>query len=242
MILGILQARFSSLRLPGKVLKPIKNKPMLIHQIERLENSQMIDKLIVATSDCLSDDVIEEICLKKNIAIYRGSLNNVLDRFYNCAIQYKPKHIVRLTGDCPLIDPYIVDQVIKYHLAKNSSYTSNCHPPTFPDGLDVEIFVFSQLVYAWQNAKLKTDLEHVTPFIRNNIKSSSKSNYESEYDFSFHRWTVDELQDFIFVREVFDELYENNPKFNMQNILELLLQKPELSRINNHISRNEGSR
>ena len=241
MILAILQARFSSSRLPGKVLKPILGKPMLLHQLERLKHSRKIEKLIVATSIEVSDDPIEKMCVKNNIEVFRGNLDNVLDRFYQCAKSYNPEHVVRLTGDCPLIDCEIVDQVIQYHLDRKSTYTSNCKPPTFPDGLDVEVFKFSILEEAWKFAKLPSELEHVTPYIRKNLELSDKSNFEFEEDLSMHRWTVDELNDFKIVERVYSELYPKDKRFNMQNILDLLKKLRNLSEINNYIMRNEGS-
>ena len=241
MILAIIQARLSSSRLPRKVLKSILGKPMLLHQLERLQHSQIIDKLIVATSIEASDDSIEEMCVDNDIEVFRGSLYNVLDRFYQCSISYNPEHIVRLTGDCPLIDCEIVDQVIQYHLDEKSTYTSNCHPPTFPDGLDVEVFKFSALEEACRFAKLPSELEHVVPYIRNNLDLSDKRNFEFRVDLSTHRWTVDELNDLRFVKEVYAELYPKNKKFNMQSVLNLLKVKPYLKKINNHIVRNEGA-
>ncbi len=239
-ILAILQARFSSSRLPGKVLRPILGKPMLLHQIERILNSKRIDKLVVATSTENSDDGIEKMCLNNNIEVYRGDLDNVLDRFYQCANQYNPEHVVRLTGDCPLMDSQIIDQVIDKHLFTKSSYTSNAIPPTYPDGLDVEIFKFSILQEAWKNAKLPSELEHVSPYIRNHLESYNKCNLEYEIDLSAHRWTVDEPDDFRFIKEVYAELHPKNEKFNMEDILDLLRRKPYLKEINYHIMRNEG--
>ena len=137
MILALLQARYSSSRLPGKVLKPILGKPMLLHQIERLSNSQMIDKLVVATSNNISDDAIEKMCTDNNIEIFRGDLENVLDRFYQCAKLYNPDYVVRLTGDCPLSDWQIIDNMIQYYLDEGLDYMKTS--PKFPDGLDAEI-------------------------------------------------------------------------------------------------------
>jgi spore coat polysaccharide biosynthesis protein SpsF len=239
-ILAILQARFSSSRLPGKVLKPILDKPMLLHQIERIQNSKRIDNLVVATSNEKSDDGIEKMCLNNNVEVYRGNLDNVLDRFYQCANQYNPKHVVRLTGDCPLIDSQVIDQVIDKHLFTKSSYTSNAIPPTYPDGLDVEIFKLSTLIEAWNYAKLPSELEHVSPYIRKHLDPCKKFNLEYEVDLSEHRWTVDDPEDFRFVKKVYSELYPNNRNFNMRDILDLLKRKPNLRKINYHINRNEG--
>jgi len=241
MILAILQVRMSSSRLPGKALKSILGKPMILHQIERLKNSEMIDKLVVATSSNILDDQVEQLCLKYNIEIFRGSLDNVLDRFYQCAKQYSPEHVVRLTGDCPLVDWKVVDRVIRHHLDGRATYSSNCKPPTYPDGLDVEIFTFSILEKARKYAVLPSELEHVVPYIRNNLNPSDKLNVENEIDLSRYRWTVDELDDFRFIEEVYKELYPKNVRFDMDDVLRLLDNKPYLTKINSHINRNEGT-
>ena len=139
MILGIVQARFNSTRLPGKVLKLLQGRPMLLQQIHRVERAKRIDQVLVATSDGLEDDVIALMCAKHGVQCFRGSLDDVLDRYYKAALQFEAEHIVRLTGDCPLIDPNVVDSVIEHHLREGNDYTSNTQPPTFPDGLDTEV-------------------------------------------------------------------------------------------------------
>jgi len=240
MILAILQERFSSSRLPGKVLKPILGKPMLLHQIERVQHSKMIDKLVVATSVDSSDDNIEKMCIDNNIEIFRGNLNNVLDRFYQCSKCYDPSHIVRLTGDCPVTDWQVIDQAIESHLSTESDYTSNILPPTYPDGMDVEIAKMSALKEAWKCAVLPSELEHVMPYIRNNLKFK-KFNLECEKDLSEHRWTVDNSEDFEFIERVYEELYLDNNKFNARDILRLLERNPHIKDTNYHIMRNEGA-
>jgi spore coat polysaccharide biosynthesis protein SpsF len=240
MILAILQARFSSSRLPGKVLKPILGKPMLLHQIERIQRAKMIDKLVIATSVDSSDDNIEEMCIDNNIEIFRGNLNNVLDRFYQCSKFYNPSHIVRLTGDCPVTDWQVIDQAIESHLSTESDYTSNILPPTYPDGLDVEVAKFSALKEAWECATLPSELEHVMPYIRNNSRFK-KFNLEYKEDLSAHRWTVDKPEDFEFIERIYEELYLKNNKFNARDILKLLEKKPHIKDKNYHIMRNEGA-
>lgn len=239
-IVAILQARASSSRLPNKVLKPILGIPMLQHQIERVCRSQLIDQLVVATSDETSDDVLAQLLEKSGISVYRGSLNDVLDRFYNAANQYQPAHVVRLTGDCPLIDPEVIDDVISHHLNTSADYTSNVSPPSFPDGLDVEVMTLSTLERAWNCANLASDREHVTSYIRKETSGFLVQNIENKQDLSALRWTVDELADFDFVSEVYAHLYRDNPEFSMLDILNLLVAKPELGAINQGYMRNEG--
>ena len=242
MILAILQARTTSTRLPGKVLKPILGHPMLSLQIERIQRSKKIDKLIVATSNNHSDNNIENLCINIRISCFRGSLDDVLDRVYQTAMQYKPEHIVRLTGDCPLIDPQIIDEVIDFCIKGDLDYVSNCVEPTFPDGLDVEVFKFSVLETAWKESLLPSHREHVTSFIHQNNERFKVGHYKNEVDLSHLRWTVDEPEDFEFVSQIYKELYPQYPIFITEDILELINRKPSLLGINSHVERNMGSK
>lgn len=239
-ILAILQARFSSTRLPGKVLKPVLGKPMLALQIERVLQSRMIEKLVVATSTDTTDDAIETLCSQINIPCFRGSLDDVLDRFYQAALQWNPAHVVRLTGDCPVIDPDIIDSVIKFYLSGNYDYVSNTLQPTFPDGLDIEIFRFSVLEQAWKEATLPSQREHVTPYIYGLPERFHIANYGNDKDLSSFRWTVDEPEDFELIAGIYQELYPINPGFRMEDVFSLMQQKPELFQINKTFQRNEG--
>ena len=240
-ILALLQARTSSSRLPGKVLLDILGTPMLLRQIERENLVVSIDHLVVVTSSDKSDDLLSEVLHENDIDYYRGSLNDVLDRFYQAAKLYKPEHVVRLTGDCPLVDPEVVENVIRMHIDTNADYTSNIFPATYPDGLDVEVMKFSALEIAWKESELPSEREHVTPFIRNNKERFLHSNLEYSCDLSSYRWTVDELQDFEFVKKVYEKLYKANPTFNMDDIINYLDTNPELAKLNAHFVRNESS-
>ncbi|MFC3886638.1 cytidylyltransferase domain-containing protein [Bacillus songklensis] len=240
MILAILQARVSSTRLPGKVLKPILGSPMLLKQIERIKRSNYIDRLIVATSEETSDDPIEQLCKENNITCFRGKLKNVLDRFYKAAILFSPINIVRLTGDCPLIDPHLIDKVIAFHLQGDYDYTSNTIEPTYPDGLDVEVFRFSCLKQAWEEAVLPSHTEHVTPFIYEHPHRFKIGSYKNQRDLSQLRWTVDEEIDFELVAKIYEQLYPSNPYFTTKDILIFLDNNPNLKDLNKHIKRNEG--
>lgn len=240
MILAILQARFSSTRLPGKVLKSILGKPMLAIQIERIKRSQLIDKLVIATSNQSTDDAIASLANKIKVNCFRGSLNDVLDRFYQIAFKLNPSHIVRLTGDCPLIDPKLIDQIIKYHLEHDFDYTTNAIEATYPDGLDVEIFTFKALKEAWEEAKLPSQREHVTPFINRQPKRYNIHHYKNDQDLSALRWTVDEPLDFELVTRIYEGLYPQNPQFTTQDVLNFLELNPELKTLNTCHKRNEG--
>ena len=236
----ILQARFSSTRLPGKVLKNIVNKPMLALQLERIKTSTLIDKIIVATSAEQDDDVIEHLCKSLETPCFRGNLNDVLDRFYQTAKQFPCDHIVRLTGDCPLIEASIIDQVITLHLNQGADYTSNCLIPCLPDGLDVEIFTYQALETSWKNAQKPSEREHVTQYIRNHDELFTLANYQYSPDLSMHRWTVDEPSDFELVEKIYQQLYPNKPNFTMKDVLALLKEQPQLLMINNEFIRDEG--
>jgi spore coat polysaccharide biosynthesis protein SpsF (cytidylyltransferase family) len=239
-ILAILQARLSSTRMPEKVLKPIVGKPMLQLQIERIKRSKKIDQFIIATSDDESDRKIADLSKVTGMKCSRGSLNDVLARFYHAATPFQPKTIIRLTGDCPLVDPGLIDQCVDFYLEGNFDYVSNTIKPTYPDGLDVEVFKFSALKKAFQFAKLPSEREHVTPFIHQQPNHYPQGNYANEIDLSHLRWTVDEQEDYQFVSRVYEHLYPLNPSFTTQDILQLLKEKPELMKINQKFSRNEG--
>lgn len=239
-ILAILQARVSSSRLPGKVMKPILGQPMLARQIERLARCRGFERLIVATSEDASDDAIERLCRQLGIACYRGSLADVLDRIYQAALPDAPDHVVRLTGDCPLADPALIDALIDFHLAQGYDYSSNCHIPSLPDGLDAEVMRFFALEAAWREARLPSEREHVTPFIRKHAERFRIGLWRNPVDLSQLRWTVDEAEDFEFVSRVYAALYPSNPAFGMQDVLDLLARQPELAAINQGLRRNAG--
>ncbi|MCL6557416.1 MAG: glycosyltransferase family protein [Firmicutes bacterium] len=240
MILAILQARVSSTRLPGKVLKPILGEPMLIRQIERVRRARRVDYLLVATSVDPSDDPIEKLCKENNVDCFRGNLDDVLDRFYKASRQFLPEHVVRLTGDCPLADPRLIDEIILHHLNGNYDYTSNTLEPTYPDGLDVEIFRFSCLEQAWREAFLPSQREHVTPFIYQHPDRFKIAGVKNSTNLAALRWTVDEPEDFALVSKIYEALYPSNPGFTTEDILSFLKEHPELLTLNSSYERNEG--
>ncbi len=238
MVLCIVQARSSSSRLPGKVLKPIFGKPMIIHELERLRRSRRIDKIVLATSQDESDNELANIVVDNGFEAYRGSLDDVLGRYYQCAKTYQPEHVVRITGDCPVIDWRVVDAVIEKHLAEGNDYTSTSEE--YPDGLDTEIVRFSALEQAWKDARMSSEREHVTLYIRNHADQFRCGQMACRQNLNRMRWTVDEPQDFEFIRKVYGELYGQNNDFSMQDILRLLECKPEMLTVNQGIQRNEG--
>jgi spore coat polysaccharide biosynthesis protein SpsF len=241
-VLAIIQARMSSTRLPGKVLEEILGRPMLEMQIERLRRAGSFDQLVVATSDHGDDDAVETLCREIGVACFRGSLDDVLARFHFCAVEWEPEHVVRLTGDCPLSDPAVIDQVVRFHLDGGYDYTSNIEPPTWPDGLDVEIMRYAALIDAHAEAELPSEREHVTLFIRNRPERYRIGNLEREPDLSAHRLTVDEPEDMVKICRIFERLYPENPEFIFDDVMALLDGDAALAALNAHIGRNEGMR
>lgn len=240
MILAILQARTSSTRLPGKVLLEILGRPMILLQVERIRRSQRIDKLVVATSQDRRDDELAKICMAAGVEIFRGNLDDVLDRFYQAASLETPEHVVRLTGDCPLADPLIIDAVVEYCLSNRLDYASNTIEPTYPDGLDVEVFTFEALKAAWTGANLPSQREHVTPFIYQHPEQFKIGSFKCQIDLSHLRWTVDEREDYELVKQVYEILYQKEPAFSSNDVLELLKSTPNLRNLNKHFRRNDG--
>jgi len=238
-IICIIQARVGSTRLPRKVLLPLEDKTVLEHVIARTLKSSLIEEVIVATTLEKEDLEIVKLVSSKGIRVFCGSKDDVLDRFYQAAKILNPKHIVRITSDCPLIDPDIIDIVIKKHLEENTDYTSNTLEETFPDGLDVEIFTFNALKEAWKNANLQSEREHVTPYIRKN-PIFKKVSVKFDLNLSYYRWTLDREEDYLFLKEIFKNVYLNNPDFRMKDVLQYLEKNPHILEINNKIIRNEG--
>jgi glutamate-1-semialdehyde 2,1-aminomutase/spore coat polysaccharide biosynthesis protein SpsF len=241
-ILALIQARMSSRRLPGKILAPILGKPMLLRQVERVRRSRTIDKIVVVTSDHRDDDAVERLCAENEIDCFRGSLDDVLDRFYRAALPFKPDHVVRLTGDCPLTDPGLIDEVVESHLRTGADFTNNALEPTFPDGLDVEVVRFESLAAAWREASALPDREHVTPFIEARPARFKTNSFKNGVDFSAMRWTVDEPEDLVFVRQVYGALLDRKADFDRHDVLALLERDPSLLEINRKFERNEGLR
>lgn len=226
MILAILQARMSSSRLPGKVMLPLAGAPMLARQIERLKRSRLIDRLVVATSDRDEDEGVAALASSVGVDSFRGSLENVLDRFYKAALPYRPKLVVRVTGDCPLADWEVIDGCISLAIEDGYDYASNSLTRTWPDGLDVEVFTFAALETAWREAKDPFELEHVTPFLHRHPERFKLGQYVNDIDRSDLRWTVDERSDYEFVGRIYDRLYPSNPAFTTEDVLNLLANDP----------------
>ncbi len=234
---AFIQARMGSTRLPGKVLKKVLGRSLLDFLIERLSQSKEIDDIVVVTSELSADDVLVSFCNDRGITFFRGSEEDVLDRYYQAALQRKVDAVVRITADCPLIDPEIVDQVIQV-FKKNEGvvdYVSNSLERTFPRGLDVEIFSFQALQMASQCAFRPEEREHVTVYLYRHPEIFRLRNVAHQPVLHSHRWTVDTSEDFALVRFILENLYPSHPQFRLNDILQLLAQNPGWKELNAHI-------
>jgi glutamate-1-semialdehyde-2,1-aminomutase len=239
-IVAIVQARMGSSRLPGKVLADIAGETMLGRVVERLQRSRTVDHVVVATSDSAADDAVEQFCQHKHCAVFRGSEANVLDRYYRTAKAFRADAIVRVTADCPLIDPEVIDRVVAAYLTGDCDYASNTLVCTYPDGLDAEVFSSTALEVAWYEARRETDREHVTPYLRSSGRFRLR-NVECELGRSLHhlRWTVDEPGDLEFARAIYARLGARSD-FSWREVLSLLDADPSLAELNSEWLRNAG--
>lgn len=237
--IAIIQARMTSTRLPGKILADLAGKPLLFHVVSRARQATSIDEVIVATTDSPKDNETYKWCVNNNIICFRGSEDDVLDRYYQAAKCFHAGSIVRLTADCPLLDPFVIDRVVNFFKNGDYDYVSNVLEPTYPDGLDTEVFSFSTLERTWKEAVLKSEREHVTPFIRKSPHLFRSANVKNDVDLSANRWTVDEQDDLEFVRRVYAS-FGSNTLFGTSDIIALLHTEPEINSINASFKRNEG--
>lgn len=239
-ITAIVQARMGSARLPGKVMAQIANKPMLWHVVERLKRAESIHSIVVATTTDEIDRPILKLAEDSGVGGYAGSVEDVLDRYYQAARQLNGDAIVRVTADCPLLDPRVTDKVTSRYLVGDCDYVANTLRRTYPDGLDVEVFSHEALESAWKEARLTSEREHVTSYIWKNPERFRLAGVENNADLGCLRWAVDESEDLEFVRQVYRCLHEKGHMFYMEDILDLLEEHPDLKQINQHIVINEG--
>jgi spore coat polysaccharide biosynthesis protein SpsF len=233
-IVIIVQARMTSTRLPGKVLKTVLDKPLLEYQIERLRRIKQADEIVIATTTNETDQPIVDFCNRLGLSYFRGSEEDVLSRYYETAVQYKADVVVRVTSDCPVIDPVLCDEAIGFFLKHQNDY-NYLRLFQYPRGLDTEVFTFKVLEECYFEATTKPDREHVTPFIyrhpeRYNVKYMSPAT-----DYSHHRWTVDTPEDFELVKRIIEELYPIKKGFDYVDILDVLKKNPELYYINDEV-------
>lgn len=236
-IVTVIQARSGSTRLPNKVLMSVAGKPLLLHMVERVRRARMVGHVVVATTTQTTDDHLAELCRRGRIDLYRGHPTDLLDRHYMTGRLNKADVIVKIPSDCPLIDPSVIDRVISFYLNHSTEYdfVSNLHPPSYPDGQDVEVIPVKVLKEAWKEARKSFEREHTTPFIWDRPDRYRIGNvaWEAGVDYSMtHRWTIDYKEDFDFVRAVYEELFPRKPDFSLSDVLLLLDRRPELAAIN----------
>jgi spore coat polysaccharide biosynthesis protein SpsF len=233
----VIQARMGSTRLPGKVLKEVNGKTLLAYQIERVRRVQSIDEIIIATTTEPQDDQIVDFCISNNVNYFRGSVSDVLDRYFQSSIRFELDAVVRLTSDCPLIDPVIIDKVIETFIGiyPNVDYVSNTIERTYPRGMDTEIMSFSTLQRAHSNANEMFFREHVTSYIYNHPEKFRILNVAAEENQSDYRLTVDTEEDFELIKRILEKLYKESKDFTLKEIVKLLESNPSWKKINQHI-------
>jgi spore coat polysaccharide biosynthesis protein SpsF len=228
----------SSTRLPGKVMADVGGKPMLWYVVNRARAASRLNQVIVATSELPDDNAVDSFCAEESVECFRGSQNNVLDRYYQAARHFQADVVVRLTADCPLLDPGVIDKVVSAFEDGDFDYVSNSVNRTYPDGLDTEVFRLDALERAWREARLPSEREHVTPYIWKHPERFHLGSVQHPEDLSGLRWTVDEPEDLIFVRALYDIL--GAFPSGMPETIQLLKEHPELAEINEGFEPNEG--
>mgnify|MGYP006089232569 FL=1 len=235
----MIQARTGSSRLFGKVLSQIENKPMIWHVINRVKKIESVQQIALITTKEESDQVLLDIAKNEDIIGFTGDTTNVLNRHYQCALKISADPIIRITSDCPIIDPYLVEEMLQFFLTHNYDYVSNIHPATYPDGLDVEIFSFQTLEKTFLDAKLNSEKEHVTPYMEKHPELFNIFNFENNEDLSHIRLTVDQKEDLELIQNLYSVMSPKND-FGLNEIKDIFSKNPELFRINSKYRRNEG--
>ena len=240
MIGCIIQARMGSTRLPGKVMKLLDDEhPLLFYVINQLKYSKLIDKIIIATTNLKEDDVIKNFCKSQKIECFRGEENDVLDRHYQCAKKYSFSTIIRMPSDKPLLDPTVVDDVVRIFNSNSYDYITNFLPSTTPGGTEVEVFSFESLKKSWNDAELPSEKEHVTNYIYNNKDKFRIFNVKNEKDLSKFRWVIDREEDYILVKKIVSKI--DKEPILIKDILGLFEREPELIEINSHVDKEESN-
>lgn len=235
-VVAIIQARMGSTRLPGKVLADVRGQPMLSYVVGRVRAAKTLDEVVVATTTKPADDVIAAFCRERGVDCFRGSEEDVLDRYNQAAREHAAEAVVRITSDCPLIDPEVVDKTVRAFLTEKPApdYGSNSLVRTYPRGLDTEVMTFSALEAAWREARQPYQRTHVTPYIYENPERFRILRVTGDRDYSAYRWTVDTPEDLELVRAVYDRL--EGDSFLLDDIVRLMEREPELAEINRSIA------
>lgn len=234
-VLAIVQARMASTRLPGKVMMDLHGQPMLSRVVRRARRARRVDELIVATSTSDRDDPIEDLCSWEGWPYFRGSEDDVLDRYYRATNAHDGDPVVRVTADCPLIDPDLIDDLVGTFSQGGWDYVSNTlEPRTFPRGLDAEVFSFEALARAWEEDENPAWREHVTPYLYRHPEIFRLKGFAHESDHSGMRWTVDTAEDLELARRIYFA-FGDDDRFGWQDVLALLEKRPEWLEINRHV-------
>jgi spore coat polysaccharide biosynthesis protein SpsF len=234
-VVAIIQARMGSTRLPGKVLKDIQGETMLARVLNRVRRARLLDELLVATTDRFADDVIVKECQHWSVPVFRGDEEDVLDRYFRAAQLVKAEIVVRITSDCPLIDPEIIDKTIAAFLDARPDYASNTLVRTYPRGLDTEVMTHDVLGRAWQEARTPYQRVHVTPYIYERPAEFRILPVTGSADHSSLRWTVDAQEDLEFVRAIYSR-FGDNDAFLWRDILDVLGREPQLIKLNRSVT------
>jgi len=239
-IVAIIQARNGSTRLKNKIMKEVVHgKPLIDMVVKRARKTSLVDLIIVATTTNAEDDLLVKWCNANDTKVFRGSERNVLDRYYECSVKYNADVIVRITADDPFKDPQVNNHAIKLLIDNEYDYVSNTIKPSYPEGLDIEVFTFAALRSAYENATLDSEKEHLTPYIWKNKDKFKIFNFAYSENISHLRWTIDYEEDLEFVRHIFRKL-DNNEAFLMKDVMRVLKENPEIIKKQKNIIRNEG--
>ena len=236
-ISAIIQARMGSTRLPKKTFIDLCGKPLLFHVVERLKYSRYINSIVIATTNLPQDDIVENWAKENCIDFFRGSVQNVLNRYYEAAKKFNSDLIVRVTADDPFKDYRIIDHAIETLIENKLDFVCNNNPPTYPEGLDVEVLTYNCLKKCYKNAKSNTQKEHVTQYIHQNIEKFKTKNIRSNKNYSNYRWTIDTSEDYVFVNKIYRILYKQDSIFLTEEIYNLLESNKEFLKINSKVQR-----
>lgn len=238
-VAAIIQARRGSTRLPDKVFLELSNKPLLEHVVFRLKKSNFLDEVIIATTNLSKDNLIEIWAYSNKINVFRGSENNVLERYYEAAKKFNVDVIVRITADDPFKDYRLVDEAVSILIENKLDFVCNNNPVSFPEGLDVEVLTFNALEVSYNNAVSDFDKEHVTQYIHKNKGKFNIANIQNDKDLSFYRWTLDTIEDYKFAQKIYSELYKEGEVFLREEIFDLLERSPSIMELNNKVNRSD---
>ena len=239
-IVAIVQARMRSSRLPAKVLADLRGMPMIARVVRRVRAIPRVSEVVVATGAHEANRPLVDAGRTLGVAVFAGSEDDVLDRYYQAAREHRADVVVRITADCPLLDPEVSGRVVHRYLAGDVDMAANVYPPTFPDGFDTWVVSMAALERAWREARLRSEREHVMPYIAKHTESFRVANVASPTDLSAHRWTVDEPEDLAFVCRVYEALDRGEGMFSTREVLDLLAREPGLRGLNAGIGRDEG--